>query len=295
MGCFDPAESKSQGSAKTKEQKKGLKELLDLYLPRAGTGANIFPGDTVSPFSTLQKAAVSGAESFLPTFDQPLQAAATPLMAETETAIKGALEGTTGAKDIDPGDFFARSIEAPSMRRLEKDVLPGVDVDFAGPGFFGAARSQERSDVRRETAEDLNARQAEFDLGIALNTQGLAEARAGRMQAAIPQAQEFSRLPAKQIQDNLNIAAQQLGGLGDIFGFGQAEQTQAQIELQAEITKFAQEHQLTDPEDLAILMGLLGLNFSTSSTSQQGAGAGYAGLQEFASMGGQAAGSFVGF
>lgn len=284
MGCFSPSESKSQSTSesKTPEQKTGLKQLLDTYLPRAGAGANIFPSDTVSPFSTLQKGAVSGAENFLPTFGAP-QTASNPLMAQTQTALQGGLQGTTGAKDLDPGAFFQRSIEDPAMRRLKRDVLPGVDVDFAGPGFFGAARSQERSDVRRETAESLNQRQAQFDFDIALNNQGLAESRAGRMQAAVGQGMEFSQLPAKQLQDNLQIASQQLGGLGEIFGFGQAEQTQAQTELQAEIMKFAQENQLTDPEDLAIIMGLLGLNFSSSQSTggSSGAGLGYAGVSSF--------------
>ena len=67
----------------------------------------------------------------------------------------------------------------------------------------------------------------------------------------------------------MSLAAQQLGGLGQIFGFGAAQQSQAQAELQDDIIRFAEEHSLTDPEDLAIIMGLLGINFSTSSSGAE--------------------------
>ena len=75
----------------------------------------------------------------------------------------------------------------------------------------------------------------------------------------------YGQLPAQEIKNNLSIAAQQIGGLNELFGIGSAQQTQQQAELQAQILKFAEDNQLTDPENLSILMTLLGLNYQTSS------------------------------
>jgi len=77
---------------------------------------------------------------------------------------------------------------------------------------------------------------------------------------------QFGQVPAQEVQNNLQIAAQQLGGLNEIFGIGSAQQTQQQAELQSEIMKFAEENSITDPENLTILMQLLGLNFSSGSS-----------------------------
>jgi len=85
----------------------------------------------------------------------------------------------------------------------------------------------------------------------------------------------YGQVPAQEIRNNLEIAAKQLGGLGQLFGFGQAEQTQAQAELQDDIMRFAERNQITDPENLAILLSLLELNISASEAKGMGPGMGY--------------------
>lgn len=275
MGCFDqPTASKATADSKTAKQRTGVDKLLDIYLPRAGAGANIFPEGRVSPFSALQEKAIGGAGNFADLFGQP-QTAGTPLFGETQKALTGALAGTTGAKPFtaaDTADFFEQSIRQPTLKGFREDVIPGISESFAGPGFFGAARSQELSKATQDVNQQLGAARAALEFDVLGRNQQLTEAAAGRSLAAIPQAQAFSRLPAQNIQDNLNIAAQQLGGLQNVFNFGAAEQTQAQSELQDEIIRFAEENQLTDPQDLAIIMGLLGLNFSQSSSTGAGQG-----------------------
>jgi len=63
--------------------------------------------------------------------------------------------------------------------------------------------------------------------------------------------------------------------MSDLFGFGQAEQTQEQQELTAAIAKFAEENQITDPTNMAILLSLLDMNYGASSGSSSGPGLGY--------------------
>ncbi len=275
MGCFSqPTASKSTTDTKTKKQRTGVDELLDLYLPRAGQGADIFPSDRVTPFSQLQERAVGGAANFADLFSQP-QTAGMPLFGETKEALSGALAGTTGAQPFtaaDTSDFFERAVRQPTMKGFREDVIPGIQESFAGPGFFGSARSQELSKATQDVNFQLGSARAALEFDVLGRNQQLREAAAGRAITAIPQAQAFSRLPAQNIQDNLGIAAQQLGGLQSVFNFGAAEQTQAQSELQDAIIRFAEENQLTDPEDLAIIMGLLGLNFTQRTSTGAGVG-----------------------
>ncbi len=276
MGCLSPSKSESTqtSESKTPGQKKVLQQALDIYGPQLGVNENVFQGDTVAPFSELQNRAVAGAGNIADDFLTTPQRAGTPLKGEVESTTSDFLAGRRGAEKIDPGDFFERSIANPANRRLREEVIPGIDEDFSGPGFFNAARSQGRAEARQDTAEFLDESQANFDLSIAQFNAGLDESKAGRAQAAIPQGLAVGQVPATEIKNNLDIAAKQLGSIGAIFGFGQAEQTQEQVELQDEILRFAEENQITDPENLAIIMSLLNLNFSSSSGSRSSGGAG---------------------
>jgi len=293
MGCFDSASSESQSESKTAGQKKTLQEMLDLYGPTLGQGADIFPGSRVTPFSTLQEGAVSGAGNFTDFFSEPQQAG-TPLAKETGAATKGLLAGETGAKPIGAQgveDYFKGAIYDPTMKTLREDTIPGIAESFAGPGFFGSARSQEESKAFKDVGANLSTQRAGLEWDVLSRNQQIDESKAGRTLATLPSAMAFGQVPAQEIKNNLEIAASQLGGLGQVFGFGKAEQTQAQTELQDEIMRFAEENQITDPENLSILLTLLGMNFSRSSSSGSGAGLGYSALGSAAQGAGQGAGA----
>jgi len=287
MGCFSGSETKSTSvsESKTEAQKKWLKEALEIYGPELGQGADIYPESRVTPFSTLQTQALSGAGQFADYFSEP-QTAKTPLFSETGTAIKDILAGETGAKPLtsqNVEDYFKGAIYDPTMKTLKEDTIPGIAESFAGPGFWGSGRSQEQAKAYEDVAADLASQRESLEWDVLQQNQALEEAKAGRTLTALPTAISYGQVPAQEIMNNLNIAAQQIGGLNQIFGFGQAEQTQAQAELQDEIIRFAEENQITDPENMQILLSLLGLNFSTSSSSSTGTGAGlgYAGLTSF--------------
>ena len=280
MGCFDSGGSKTTSTSKTKAQKKGLKAALGTYLPTLGKGTEVYPESRVAPFSALQQTAISGAGNYIDYFSEPKRAG-TPLFEETGEALGGLLSGTTGATPFDPKsveDYFQGAIYDPTMRNLEKDVLPGVDIDYSGPGFWNAARSHERSDRRQETAELLSSQRAGLEWDTEMYNRGLAETKAGRTQTAVTQGMAYGQVPAQEIMNNLKIASSQIGGLASIFGIGQAEQTQAQKVLQDDIMRFAEENQITDPENLSIILALLGMNYSTSSGSSSGPGLGYVGI-----------------
>lgn len=279
MSCFSSGGGKQESAAKTPEQTEQLKRALALYGEQLGIGPDIFPESRVTPFSTLQQEAITGAGQFADYFAEPQQVG-TPLFEETGTAVKGLLAGETGAKPLGPQnveDYFKGAIHDPTMKTFREDVVPGIAESFAGPGFFGSARSQEQSKAYKDVGERLGAQRTALEWDVLGRNQALEEAKAGRTLATLGPAMAYGQVPAQETRNNLNIAAQQIGGLNQIFGFGQAEQTQAQAELQDEIMRFAEENQITDPENLQILLTLLGLNFSTSSGTSWGPGLGYAG------------------
>lgn len=286
MGCFSGSSSKSTTESKTPEQKKWLAEALKVYGPELGEGTDIFPGGRVTPFTPLQEKAVAGVGNFADYFSEP-QTTGTPLFTETGAAAKDLLAGKTGAQPLgaqDVEDYFTRAIQDPNVRYLKEETIPGIAEAYGGPGFWsggGSGRSHEQVEAYKDLGEWLGEKRAGLEWDVLGRNQQIAESKAGRTLSTLGPAMAYGQQPAQEIKNNLEIAAQQIGGLNQIFGFGQAEQTQAQMELQDEIMRFAEENQITDPENLEILLTLLGMNFSSSTSKAAGPGLGYAGLTSF--------------
>lgn len=272
MGGGGSSSSRTTSTAKDPEQTKWLREALSIYGPTLGQNENVWQGQRVSPLTDIQQQAITGAGTFAEYFSTPQQAG-TPLFQETGEAARGLLTGETGAQKITQPqveEYFTETLYNPTMRNLREDVLPGIDESYAGPGYFGSARSHARQEAMQDTSDYLTQQRAALNWDVLQRNQELDEARAARTLAAVPQGMAFGQVPAQEIQNNLQIAAQQIGGLNDIFGIGSVEQTQQQRELEAEIMKFAEENAITDPENLSILLTLLGMNFSTSRGKSSG-------------------------
>ena len=78
--------------------------------------------------------------------------------------------------------------------------------------------------------------------------QQLEEAKAGRTQAAIPQAIQVGEAEAKTIRDNIAIAASQVQGLKELIGIGAIEQTQEKREIFAANQKPTSERPIFEPQ-----------------------------------------------
>ena len=254
---------------KTPEQKAMIARMMSLYGGDLGKNKT-FEGERVAPFSDLQRDVLSGAENYADYFSTPQQVG-TPLFKETDEATKGLLSGQTGAQpftDQNVEDYFAKTYRDPAMKSLREDVNPAIDEAFAGPGFFGAARSQERVNAAQDTSDWLGEQRGALNWAALNRNQDLDEAKAGRTLSAVPMAMQYGNVPAQNAMDNLRIAATQVQGLGDLFGFGQAQQTQQQAELSAIWTKFIEDNQITDPETLSVLLSLVGQDIgATQKTS----------------------------
>lgn len=267
----------STGGTKSKpvnpKQSENLNEALDLYGGQLGQNNNVWQGDRVAGFTGTQQGVLGATSNFLPMFSTPQQTG-TPLFDETGTALKGLLAGEAGGQRITPEEterYFKTSVYDPAMYTLKNDVLPTVDAGYAGGNFFGSGRANARERVVSDTARDLNTARGDLNWNVVQQNQALDEAKANRAQTAVGQGMQYAQTP-------MQLAAAQLGGLNDLFGIGQEGQTQEQKELEAQITKYAEENQITDPTNLAILLSLIGSNVQMASeTKNAGLGAGMAG------------------
>lgn len=263
------SESKSQN--KTDVQRANIDKLVSMYGGLMGENEKVYQGQRVAPLTGIQQSAITGAGNFSDYLSTPQQAG-TPLFAETGQAAKNLLSGDIGASkftDKDISSYFQGKYYQPAMTSLKQDINPMIDEAYAGPGFFGSGRSQARVQASQDVNDRLAQQWADLNWNALQQNQGIDEAKAGRSLSTLDPAMRFGQVPAQEIQNNLQIASQQLGGLGQIFGFGQQQQTQAQAELEAEITKFAEENQLTSPDDLAIMLTLLGMTFSYSGSESK--------------------------
>lgn len=268
-GGSSSSSSKSESQNKTDVQRGQIDKLVGMYGGLMGQNEKVYQGDRVAPLTDIQQTAITGAGNFSDYLGTPQQAG-TPLFGETGNAITDLLSGDTGAKkftDQDISSYFQGKYYQPAMTSLKSDINPMIDEAFAGPGFFGSGRSQARVQASQDVNDRLATQWADLNWNALQQNQALDEASANRSLSTLDPAMRFGQVPAQEIQNNLQIAAQQIGSLGEVFKFGQADQTQAQAELQSEIMKFAEENQLTSPDDLAIMLTLLGMTFSTSQGS----------------------------
>ena len=273
---FGGGKSEQQSSSFLPEQSEQLKRALSVYGEQLGKNPNVYPGQRVADLTGLQTGALGAAPNFLGAFGTP-QTVGQPLSAETGKAITGLLNQEYGAEMITPEQterYFQESVYDPTVRSLKTDVLPTIGESYAGGNFFGSGKSKAVEKAVTDTSRDLTRARSDLNWNVLQNNQGIAEAKAARALSTVPQAIQYGNQPAENTLNNLRIAAAQVEGLGSLFGLGQAEQTQEQREIEASIAKFAEEHQITDPTNLAILLSLIGQTMSTSSSTQTAPGLG---------------------
>lgn len=278
MGCMSSSKKSSKSTSTNYEpwQSQLAQKIRDVYLPKLGAGANVYSGDRVADLTGLQTGAIGAGSNFLSAFSNPASQG-NPLMDETGKALGGILAGTTGAQKLTPEQsqqYFEGYVKDPLVKSFKTDILPSIDVGSQGGDFFGSNRQKGYVKAGENLMDTLTQQKANWEMGVLQNNQAIDEAKAARTQTGINQGMEYSRLPAQQTLDQVNTALSQVSGLKELFGIGSAQQTQAQNEIVADIAKFAEENQLTNPDDLAVLMALIERNFSTSTSQSSGSGPG---------------------
>ena len=257
--------SSQQQQSYTPEQRKWLGEALSVYGPQLGQGENVFGGQRIAEFSPFQNQSLTQAQGFLDSFspDQGM-----PLFGETGGALGNILSGNAGAPLLsldDANKSFTDQYVNPAYRNFSQNTAPLIREEFAGPGFWGSARAGAVGDAASDLGSQLEAQRAGFLWDTENTNRQLQEAKANRMQAGVNQGMQYGMMPTTQNLANLQ-------GQQSLFNFGSAEQQQRQNEIDAEIQTFAEQNRLTSEEDMAILLALLGMNYSSGSGSSSNSG-----------------------
>jgi hypothetical protein len=296
-------QSKSQSESKsyTPEQRQWLGRALEVYGPQIGQGENVFAGQRVADFSPLQFQSLNQAQGYLgsfqpgqgvPLFGQQMAQTGQPLWGETGQALGDILGGRGGAPQLSmeqANETFNRQYVDPAYRNFSMNTSPLIQEQFAGPGFWSSARAGAVGDAAGDLGSQLEAQRAGHLWSTEQTNRQLQEAAANRQLAGVPLGQQYSQTPFQraltefgtQLQSygadvqgqqfnnltNMQNRLQEMQDMQSIFGMGSAEQQQQQQQINADIQQFAEENRLTSEEDMSILLALLGMNYSSGSSS----------------------------
>ena len=247
----DDKTKQTQTSPYVAGETKWKKKALDIYGPTLGQGQTSFEGERLAPMTPTQTQAtdVKGfLEQFSPYRDMPM-------FGEGQEALSGILSGRTGAAPITPEateQYITGAIADPRRKAFEQHERPGIREEFAGPGFWGSARAKAVGERSQEMEDWIGEKGAQTRWDVGQANRQIEEAKAGRALAAIEPARAYAGEPTRE-------ATAKLAGRAGVFGLSAEQQTQQQREINTAIQKFAEEQQITDPENLNILMQLLSM------------------------------------
>jgi hypothetical protein len=125
-------------------------------------------------------------------------------------------------------DYYNSTIKNPTLKNLNESVIPATKEAFSGPGYWGSGRAGAEAKASTDTYDVLNTKWGDLNWQVK--------------------------------QDNINNQAKALS-------VGNAEQGYNQNVINADMQKFTEQNQITDPTNLSVLMSLLGLTDTTSSSS----------------------------
>lgn len=254
---------RSQQETRTSEQEDVLSRLLTEFAPEGGfREPQIPPFSGVEPLTQTQQDIFGTVGDFATTL-QPLRSTTEiPLFGEAQEAARGLLTGETGAQPITPQqteDFFTRAIAEPSRFAFEDIQRPLIREEFAGPGFSSQARAQEVTRQGQDLERALSEGRAELEFNVLQQNQAIEQQKAQMTLGALPAAQGLALLPE-------NIRTQRLNDAMNILNVATFEQLQNQAVRDEEIERYMTALQRVDPQDLAILLTLLDMNFGAASS-----------------------------
>ena len=248
MGCFSPSES--QNKTRTKSQEGLLKELIKKFSPEIDKGPDIFPGDKLAGLSGLQQTGISAASDIGDAFTTPTKTAGigeSPLFGDISKSTASLLDpiskttagstggvgkvglsagpsniqagvATPGAEQLTPEQFdkfFRGSVSDPARKTFREETAPAISEAFAGPGFFGTARSKEIVKQKTDLEDSLRSESIRGQFSNLERNQQLQEAAATRDLARdqLDQSrqqfnQQFDR-QTNQFAQSLNMTADQ--------------------------------------------------------------------------------------
>ena len=259
------------------------------YASYLGQGQNVYQGNRVAPMTQTGTDVLGQLPDFVQQFGD---LSGSPLQKQLETTSGSLLRGEMGAQPITPeqeASYFGRAVRDPRMKEFQQTELPGIQEQFAGPGYWGSARANEVGEAYGDVGDWLGQQRA----GLAWDTLGrnqqIQTDTANRALNAIGPSLAVGQAPTQQ-------ALSKLGGLGQTMTMADTERVQQQSEIEASMNKFFEENQITDPQVMQAFAMLIGtsINSTQSSMTQSGPGLGYSAASSFAGGFGQGFGGAYG-
>lgn len=271
-GSKQDSSSQQQSTSYTEEQKQGLTKALNVYTPLIGQNpaSKIYQGQRVAGTNQTQNNVLDQLAG-ISTQNPYTAAQAIPLYNQTGSTLEGILNGTSGAQPLSidqANQTFQDTRINPAMKNWNQNVAPSIREEYAGPGYWSSARADAVTKSGQDTADTLAAQRAGFLWDTENTNRTLQNENANRALAAVPQAMAYGQQP-------INQQAAQVANLNQQYALASTQQQQQQNEIDASMQKFFEENQITNPNDMNILMSLLGLNYSTSSGKSSGSGFGF--------------------
>lgn len=275
--------SSSTQTSYTPEQRKGLEQAISTYLPTLGQGQTGYGGQRLAGLTPTQEGIFGQLPNFATAFGDLGQPS--NLQPQLESTAGQLLGGELGAQPITPeqeASYFGRAIQEPRMKQFREEEAPLIREEFAGPGYWGSARANELAEAGGDVGDWLGTQRAQLGWDVLGRNQELKEAQANRALGAMGPSLAVGQAPLAQAQGAL-------GGLSQTLAMASPEQQQQQAQINEAIGKWAEQQQITDPQNLQILMTLLGLNYTTEQRESQVGGFSPGGM-DWARMGAGALG-----
>lgn len=259
LNFFSGATNKSDSASYTPEQATWMKNLLATYGQKVGQGQESYGGTRVAPLTGTQQDVLSGLDQYSGALQGTTN---TPMYAQTGAALSDILSGEMGAEPYSEQDvnaLFQSAYATPARQQWERWTKPEVQESYSGPGYWGTSRMKAVQQGAEDVGNTLASQYGKLRWDTESANKALEEAKAGRALSAIPLAGEYNAEPLTQ-------ALQGIQGRGALYNLASAGQQQNQAEIEAEMEKWLESQQITDPQALSTMMDLLGMGYQSSKS-----------------------------
>lgn len=257
MSTKKQTSSKQSYSALTPATQNVMNDIYSAYQPLIGQGMNAYQGLRVAPLTQIQQQIQGGLGSFANLFNAQNEI---PMLGDIQKSLTGILQGTSLPQQQNEQqalNLFNQTRAAPQYSDFNEFYLPMLTDQYSGPGLFSSGRPQTASTEATRLQRDIENERAQFLNTIEQRNQDIALQNAALQAQTAPIAGSLASLPEQ-------IGAQRLAGQTGMYQLAAQQQAQQQAEINAQMQKFWEENQITDPQVMEVLLNVMGIPQGTS-------------------------------
>ncbi len=177
-------------------------------------------------------------------------------------------------------ELFKAAYQAPARKEWQETTRPTIQEAYSGPGYWSSARANAVAKGAQDLNDTLASQHAQLSYNADAANKELQESAANRALSSVASALSYNAEPISQALSGIQ-------GTNALYGLASQEQQQNQAEIAANMQKWAEQNQITDPDVLNMMISLLGMDYRTGSSQNRGKGLGYDAANNFFSSLGQ--------